>query len=369
MNIRDEGFEKGLDQWDALALFGGEAVQAHVILGHGVRKSGIEFRERGVGGENDFAKDLEERGRQSGDGWERGWWGQASNDLGMEAGRKMRMLGECGAVNSAAHGGGVLLEGAFESAVNGCYGMGFGSGCTHRSFAYFERKNIFAMAKAKMALAKASRWACSMVGLVDVRVYGHGHYFRARESDEPCILVFNHISFTDILLLVGHLDNVGFVGHGKHLSVFPVSLIAAHLNCVPVPSVDPRQSVTDLIMERVITRKRHEPLLAIAPDAAKVSKNPDEPIAPFRSGAFAGRVKVVPVVIRYFPDEHRPVWPEEEENIARVVAGRMRGEPLWVVMQVLPPMVAGEGESVEAFKERVRAAMRAAYLRLGLPRP
>lgn len=207
-------------------------------------------------------------------------------------------------------------------------------------------------------LVYASKAACTFFGLADIEVQGMENYEAAKNSSEHALLVFNHVLFTDIMLLVGYIDRLAFVGHKKHLDVVPINFIANYLSCIPVPSTDPRQTVTDQIIERVLARKQGEPLLAIAPDAAIPATVETGPISNFRTGAFIARTKVVPLVIRYFPE--MPVWPAGK-TMNDMITERLQGGPLTVKMSILPAMHVEQGEDPVAFRERVRAKMTAAF--------
>lgn len=211
------------------------------------------------------------------------------------------------------------------------------------------------------SLTMASKAFCTLFGLHAVHVQGMEHYEVAKQSEEHAVLVFNHVLFTDIALLVGYIDRLSFVGRKEHLEVPLIHWIAHSLSCIPVPSSDPRQTVTDQIIERVLARKKGEPLLAIAPDAAIPATAETGPISPFRTGAFMARAKVVPVVIRYFPE--MPAW-HAGQTMIDVMKERWQGPPLSVAMCVLPAMHVLPGEDPVAFRERVRSAMTQTFLQL-----
>lgn len=211
-------------------------------------------------------------------------------------------------------------------------------------------------------------WLCekflSYFHVRPVHVKGINNYKQAKDSSEYAVAVFNHCFFTDIALIVQHIDHVAFVGYGKHLNNPMVAPFARALRCIPVPSTHPRRSVTDQIQEYTVTRKKGQPLLAIAPDAAEVPTEESGPINYFRSGAFASRCKVVPIVIRYFPD--MPIWPKGK-SMPDMMKVRREGGPLSVTISVLPPMVPTAGETVTDFKERVRSTMTSEFLSLMPP--
>lgn len=201
-------------------------------------------------------------------------------------------------------------------------------------------------------------------GIHKVQVFGKSYYENVKNSTDRALVVFNHVLFTDIPIMLGYVDKVSFVGHRKHLEAPGVHTFSQYLQCIPVPSNHPRQNVTDQIIEHVLTRKPGQSLLAIAPDAAIPATPESGPISFFRSGAFAARSKVVPVVIRYFPE--MPAW-REGQTMPEVMKQRREGPPLTVTISILPAMTVLPGEDVVSYRERVRSAMTTEFLKLRPP--
>lgn len=210
-------------------------------------------------------------------------------------------------------------------------------------------------------LPAACRQATRAAGVQLLGADGLQHYAAAKRSDRPAVLAFNHITFIDILLLVGHVDAMPFVGLRHHLEAFPQAAFSRRLRCISVPSSEPGRSVTQQITERAAARRAGEPLLAIAPDAAKCPRPGEPPISPFRSGAFVGGQDVLSVVIRYFPEP--PYWPEGQEMGAAILE-RLTGPPLQAAISLLPAMRPAAGEATAQFRERVRVAMLARYAQM-----
>lgn len=190
-------------------------------------------------------------------------------------------------------------------------------------------------------------------------VHGKETYERAKATDKPHVVVFNHVTFGDVLLLHNHLDNqMPFVAQRKNLSGPFLHHVANALQCILVPALLGERTVTEQICERVTSRKAGQPILAIAPDGGMPPWPDDGPIAQFRSGAFVPRAPVIPVVLRYFPEP--PIW-QRGVSFPQAVWDRLTGPPARAVISVLPPIHVSESESTEEFKARVRNTMMLHY--------
>jgi 1-acyl-sn-glycerol-3-phosphate acyltransferase len=197
-------------------------------------------------------------------------------------------------------------------------------------------------------------WAYHYVRLLPLWVAEFTGVERIR-NDRTYVLVANHQSLGDILVLFGLFKHFKWV---SKRAIFRVPFIGWNMalnDYVALTRGDPK-SIEDM-MQACRRHLRRGSSVMMFPEG---TRSLDGEIKPFKHGAFTLAcelgIEVVPLVV----DGTRDALPKH---------GLML-EHKWslpVHVRVLPPMRAGEGESVAAFMDRVRtrmveelAAMRAA---------
>lgn len=121
--------------------------------------------------------------------------------------------------------------------------------------------------------------------------------YKEMSKDEKYVVVYNHINPLDMLILPNILDNyISFIALGKVVKMFPISYLCKFLEVIKI-NKSKKSNTTEKIKD-FINNSKHK--LCIAPDQCKYFQE-DEYIAPFKTGAFANKNNVLPLVIRYVP--------------------------------------------------------------------
>lgn len=116
-------------------------------------------------------------------------------------------------------------------------------------------------------------------------------------QNEKFLIAFNHINPLDIFVLGTSLEHyISFVAFDNLLGIFPLSFIAKFLDVIKVNRLK-RTNTTQKIKNFLATSKHK---LCIAPDRCE-DFDEKEYIPEFKTGAFANKNKVLPIVIRYVP--------------------------------------------------------------------
>lgn len=153
----------------------------------------------------------------------------------------------------------------------------------------------------KIAYFFTKRWiiATNAIFGINIHIKKDIQYekYKALSKDEKYVVVYNHINPLDILILPNILDNyVSFIALNKVVKMFPISYLCKFLEVIKIDK-SKRSNTTEKIKD-FIDNSKHK--LCIAPDQCKYFQE-DEYIAPFKTGAFANKNNVLPLVIRYVP--------------------------------------------------------------------
>lgn len=153
----------------------------------------------------------------------------------------------------------------------------------------------------KIAYFIAKRWiiATNTIFGINIHIKNDIQYekYKALSKDEKYVVVYNHINPLDILILPNILDNyISFIALGKVVKMFPISYLSKFLEVIKIDK-SKRSNTTEKIND-FINNSKHK--LCIAPDRCSHFEE-DEYIAPFKTGAFANKNNVLPIVIRYVP--------------------------------------------------------------------
>ena len=121
--------------------------------------------------------------------------------------------------------------------------------------------------------------------------------YKMMSLNEKYVVVYNHINPLDIFVLSTALDNyISFIADGKTSNIFPVNYMCKFVDAIMV-NKGKRTNTTEKIDKHLKTSKHK---LCIAPDECKYFEE-NEYIHSFKTGAFANKNNVLPVIIRYVP--------------------------------------------------------------------
>ena len=160
----------------------------------------------------------------------------------------------------------------------------------------------FGILPKKFTYLTARLWAraSNIIFGINIHIKKDKEYKKYQEmsKDEKFIFVYNHINPLDpIWVLPDILDNyISFVAIGKIINRFPISYICKFLKTINIDKS--HKSNTTQKINDFLQNTKHK--LCIAPDQC-AHFNKEEYIAPFKTGAFANKNNVLPIVIRYVP--------------------------------------------------------------------
>ena len=121
--------------------------------------------------------------------------------------------------------------------------------------------------------------------------------YKALSKDDKFTIIYNHVTPVDSFILNKILDEyISFVSFDTHSESFPLSCISKFLDVITVCRTK-QTNGTERIQKFINTSENR---LCIAPDQCRHFEE-DEYIAPFKTGAFANKNDVLPLVIRYVP--------------------------------------------------------------------
>ena len=160
----------------------------------------------------------------------------------------------------------------------------------------------FGILPKKIAYFFAKLWAIASNAIfgINIHIKKDKEYekYKAMSKDEKYVVVYNHINPLDcIWLLPEILDNyISFIAVGKKINIFPISWICKLIETINIDKS--QKSNTTQKIKDYINNSEHK--LCIAPDQCAYFEK-DEYIAPFKTGAFANKNNILPLVIRYVP--------------------------------------------------------------------
>lgn len=175
-------------------------------------------------------------------------------------------------------------------------------------------------------------------------------YEQFKETTAKSIVVFNHPTFFDHIVIMKELEDTPRFVMLKKYMVGPFKWIAHHLKAVAIRK---SSGASQVISNEVNRRKKGEELLAISPAGGKVSDERSWFLYPFKTGAFLSRPKVLPIVIHYSP--YKP-W-SSNISLYETLHNQIGGPPIKYVMRVLEPMEPYPSEKTSEFAERCRRTM------------
>jgi 1-acyl-sn-glycerol-3-phosphate acyltransferase len=172
------------------------------------------------------------------------------------------------------------------------------------------------------------------------------------KTGKPFLIVSNHISLWDGIILSGVFGKIKYLAAKNADKVFIGTKICLEkLGCIIVED----GGTVETIKNNVKNRKANDNVLVIFPDAM----NPiplDKNIAPFKTGAFATGIDILPILIKYKDHTVDPTfyW-YKKENPFHGWTKLLLNNNFKTTIQVLPLIKAMD--NVEEYKDKVYNAM------------
>jgi len=198
-------------------------------------------------------------------------------------------------------------------------------------------------------------WSVPLVLASGVRVEVRGAEL-VRNSPKGFLILFNHSSLFDILVLFGYFPRS--FRYGAKVELFKIPFFGKAMEVVGILPIDRgNRNKVMKIYNQAISRIDNGECFALAPEGTRQDSTE---LGRFKRGPFEfainAQVNIVPVILAGAYD----VLPK---TTLRVNWGRFRRK---VILQILPPVPASEHglENVEALQEQVRAQMAPVLTRL-----
>jgi 1-acyl-sn-glycerol-3-phosphate acyltransferase len=189
-------------------------------------------------------------------------------------------------------------------------------------------------------------------------------YFKYLYSDKPIIIVSNHRSLFDGIILLSVLSNITFLVNDSGLNLFPgISKIAHKLKCIKINSGPQasKSNTTDKIIQYSLNRKAGQPILVIFPDKLENIIN-NQNIAPFKTGAFVGKIDILPILIKYKKFDISPYyWNNNKERGISSIFEKYLDKNCEVDIEILPLMKCKKKMTIEEYKDSVYNKMNTKY--------
>ena len=171
-------------------------------------------------------------------------------------------------------------------------------------------------------------------------------YKRFRDKEGKCIIIFNHPTFYDHMVIMKELQDIPRFAMSEKYMVGPMKWIA---NCYNTITITSAKGNTAAIQEAMTER----PPPIVAPAAGNCHPTDETILDPFKTGAFVGNPTVLPIVIHYAPYEP---W-LTTVSLKDIVVRRLQGNDIQYRMKVLDPVEANADESPVEFAQRCRQLM------------
>lgn len=191
--------------------------------------------------------------------------------------------------------------------------------------------------------------------LYSLNVHGEKKNFNMEKYNEfknkpKGIVVFNHCTFFDHLILMKEFgETPAFIASNKFV-FFPFDYLLKKYGGVVI---EKGKSTSEIINETVNNRKPGDKILAIAPTGGYSINEDQNKLCDFKLGAFNPLSPVLPVLIKYHPYHN---W-KTGVSLAQYAFDIMTNEKIYYTVEVLDEVVPLEGETVEAFSDRVKLIM------------
>tara|TARA_B110000444_G_C18812194_1_gene583243 strand:- start:19 stop:738 length:720 start_codon:yes stop_codon:yes gene_type:complete len=131
--------------------------------------------------------------------------------------------------------------------------------------------------------------------LAKVNIINKDIFDKYYNSNKPFIVVSNHTSLLDGIMLNGAFCRLRYLAaKNADKTIFGAKYIFDKLDCIIVKE----NGTVRTIQENIKDRKPNDNILVIFPDAMNPIPN-GRNIAPFKTGAFASGIDILPILIKY----------------------------------------------------------------------
>ena len=205
---------------------------------------------------------------------------------------------------------------------------------------------------------------CNYVGMsltgFRMNVVNHQRVYDAINSNDNILIVANHRTLFDPYIISGCLNgHISHVFDRKILDKIPFFTFALQYltNSIPVE----KKNTTELIKKFVEKRKKGDPLMCIFADAmGKIEKN--KHIAPFKTGAFIHKFKILPIIVKYknYIIDPTHLWYKDEHFIWGVFKTWLN-DTIDVTLHVMEPITPKSDWTIDYYKNYVHYCMNKQY--------
>lgn len=175
-------------------------------------------------------------------------------------------------------------------------------------------------------------------------------YYSFKESVDNGVIIFNHPTFYDHIVIMKELNDTPRFVMYKHFMKGPFKWVANKLNAIGIDNK--AKGASSLIANEIRERQFGDHLVIVSPTGGKASQSRPWYLYPFKTGAFITRPKVLPIILYYVP-----YAPWHSSDLSEQVFKRLKGDKISYIMRVLDPMEATENESITEFADRCRKTM------------
>ena len=193
-----------------------------------------------------------------------------------------------------------------------------------------------------------------------MRIQNQDRIYNAINSDDNILIVSNHRTLFDPYIMSGCFNgHISYVFDRKILDKIPFFTFALQYltNSIPVE----KKNTTDLIRKFTENRKKGDSLLCIFADAmGKIEQG--KHIAPFKTGAFIHKFKILPIVIKYknYTIDPKHLW-YKGEHFSWGVFKTWLNDTVDVTLHVMNPIQPKTEWSIEYYRDYVNDCMNKQY--------
>ena len=195
----------------------------------------------------------------------------------------------------------------------------------------------------------------------------------SKNPDNKYIIVFSHRNFLDMYAIFTSLhEHLTAVVYKEEFSIFPFSYFAKFMGLCPVSKEDKKNGGTTKIIKEMYEKNTHK--ICIAPDGAKTYMTKEEiedyqkrtgdkrepKVGKFRSGAFANKTPILPIVISAVGSTIPEVdWDDRPCSMQETICKILVDGNVELNMKFLPLQTFDEEKhkDVHGYKEDIREKM------------
>lgn len=200
-----------------------------------------------------------------------------------------------------------------------------------------------------------------IVGFNSIRTNNLERVYELFHSDERVLIVLNHRSLYDPFVSLASLGCVCSVFDEKGMKGFPglQTAVQSFSNCILIKE----GKTVSMIKDYVNNRKSGDELLCVFADGMRKVEE-GHVIAPFKTGAFVPRCKILPVVIKYKNYTIDPTYRWEDGDNIIWAQFRMFLETSCDIVVDVMEVVGSEGMTIEEHRDKVYNLMEKRYKEL-----